>query len=421
MTRTKTFAILHFMKLTITKPALLVLSVVSIFASYSLGVQTGLNENTATGATAVSTTPSNESLDLTPFWKAVDTLDRRFVPTTASSSVPTDKNKVYGAIEGLTAMYGDPYTAFFPPKENDAFQEEVRGDFEGVGMEIAIKEKVLTVVAPLKNTPAERAGIKPGDQVLKIDNIFTVGLSVEEAIKHIRGPRGTTVTLLIKREGTTQEIKVERDTINIPTIDTKLRDDGVFVISLYNFSLNSATLFREALREFIKSGSDKLVLDLRNNPGGYLDSAVDMASFFLPMGKTVVIEDSGDTAKQKLELSRGYDAFNDNLKMAIIINEGSASASEILAGALREHGVAKLVGEKSYGKGSVQELIPITSDTALKVTIARWLTPLGHSISQNGLEPDYKIGFTKKDLEKKLDPQMEKASEILRDPNFKRN
>lgn len=409
------------MKTSVSKLAIILVSVAVVLGAYCLGIQKGqevaLEDISAGGNFSAS---SQKELDLNPFWKTLETLDDKFIATTASSSVPSDKDKVWGAIEGLTASYGDPYTVFFPPKETSEFEEEVRGNFEGVGMEIAIKDKVLTVVAPLKNTPAERAGIKAGDQVLKIDKLYTGGMTVEEAIKHIRGPRGTIVTLAIKRNGGIEDIKVTRDIINIPTIDAKLRDDGVFVISLYNFSANSASLFRNALREFIESGSDKLVLDLRNNPGGYLESAVDMASFFLPLGKTIVIEDSGVKAKQKKERSAGYNIFTENLKMVILINEGSASASEILAGALREHNVAKLVGEKSFGKGSVQELVQITPDTALKVTIARWLTPNGKSISENGLEPDYKVVFTKKDIEKKIDAQMNKAVAILLDPNFKK-
>lgn len=409
------------MKSSINKYAPAGFVLAGVIGAFCIGVQVGQKNSGPILASQMQKTSSQqEELDLAPFWKTVDALNEKFVATTASSSLPSDEDKVWGAIEGLTASYGDPYTTFFPPKEATEFEEEVRGNFEGVGMEIAIKDKVLTVVAPLKNTPAERAGIKPGDQILKIDKTFTSGMTVEDAIKNIRGPKGSTVTLVIKRNGGVEDIKVVRDVINIPTIDTKLRDDGVFVISLYNFSANSSNLFREALREFILSGTDKLVLDLRNNPGGYLESSVDMASFFLPMGKTIVIEDSGDRTKQKQERSRGYDIFNENLKMVILINEGSASASEILAGALREHHIAKLVGEKSFGKGSVQELVEITPETALKVTIARWLTPLGVSISQNGLEPDVKVQITKKDFENKTDPQMEKAVEILKDPNFKR-
>lgn len=407
------------MKTTISKSNLVILLIISVVGAFGVGIQVG-QKQASTITAPQDSFASTSALNLEPFWKTLDVLDSKFISTTASSSVPSDQDKVWGAIQGLTASYGDPYTTFFPPKEATAFQEEVRGNFEGVGMEIAIKDNMLTVVAPLKNTPAERAGIKAGDQILKIDKLFTNGMSVEDAIKNIRGPRGSAVMLVIKRNGGVEDVKVIRDIIDIPTIDTKLRDDGVFVISLYNFSANSATLFRGALREFVLSGSDKLVLDLRNNPGGYLESAVDMASFFLPLGKTIVIEDSGAKAKQKPERSRGYDVFNENLKMVILINEGSASASEILAGALREHNVAKLVGEKSFGKGSVQELIEITPDTALKVTIARWLTPKGRSISENGLEPDVKVEITKKDIEKKLDPQMEKAVAILIDPNFKR-
>lgn len=414
------------MQYNLKKSTITTLIIVAIVGSFGTGITVGERMQRkafladTTLIQALQPVSSSDSLDLKPFWKALDTLNNRFIPTTASSSVPKDQDKVWGAIEGMTATYGDPYTVFFPPKETSAFEEEVRGNFEGVGMEIAIKDKILTVVSPLKGSPSERAGMKPGDQVLKIDKTFTLGMTVEEAIKHIRGPKGTAVILTIKRNGGAEEVKIERDVINIPTIDTKLRDDGVFVISLYTFSANSPELFRGALRDFIISGSDKLILDLRGNPGGYLEAATDMASFFLPMGKTIVIEDSGTKSKQQLERSKGYDVFNEHLKMVVLINEGSASASEILAGALHEHGIAKLVGEKSFGKGSVQELVEITPETSLKVTIARWLTPQGHSISQNGLAPDIEVGITKKDIEKKLDPQMEKAAEILKDPNYKR-
>lgn len=354
------------------------------------------------------------SFDLAPFWNVNEILDEKFVPTTASSSIPSNQDKVWGAIEGLTASYKDPYTVFFPPKEAKQFEDEVRGDFGGIGIEIGMKENALTIIAPLKGTPGERAGLKAGDFILKIDDKFTAGMSVENAVSLIRGPKGTSVTLVIKQNGTVKDISITRDTIIIPTIETKLRDDRVFVISLYNFSANSPQLFRNALREFILSGTDKLVLDLRNNPGGYLEAAIDMASWFLPVEKTIVIEDGGEHAPKKAHKSRGYNIFNENLKMAVLINGGSASASEILAGALSEHHIAKLVGEKSFGKGSVQELVNITPDTSLKVTIARWLTPKGHSISQSGITPDIVVKEAKGDIEKKIDTQMEKAVEILK-------
>ena len=396
---------------------------VGLIIAFGIGVGAGEYGKAKAVSVAIAQeaqSQNQENLDLTPFWKALDELNSKFVPTTASSSVPDNTNKVYGAIQGLAAAYGDPYTVFFPPKESKSFEEEVRGNFEGIGMEIAIKDGILTVVAPLKGSPADLANIKPGDQILKIGKLSTGGMPVEDAVNAIRGPKGTKVTLTIKRNGNAQDITVTRAVIDIPTIETKLRSDGVFVISLYTFTADSPNLFRNALRDFILSGSDKLILDLRGNPGGYLDAAVDMPSYFLPAGKTVVIEDSGSKAPQQIDRSKGYDVFNDKLKMVVLIDQGSASASEILAGALHEQGVAKLVGEKSFGKGSVQELVNITPDATLKVTIARWLTPLGHSISQNGLTPDVIVPITQKDIDNKFDAQMEKAAEILKDPNFTR-
>jgi carboxyl-terminal processing protease len=282
-------------------------------------------------------------------------------------------------------------------------------------MEVGIKDKVLTVISPLKDTPAYRANIKPGDKILKINNKVTSSLSIEDAIKLIRGEVGTTVTLTIFREGNKEpmEVKIVREIINIPTLDTELRKDGIFVIKLYSFSANSSGLFRNAIKKFSESGSDKLLLDLRGNPGGYLDAAVDISSWFLPTGKVVVTEDYGNNKKQEIYRSRGYDIFNNNLKFAILIDGGSASASEIVAGAMQDHKRATLVGEKSFGKGSVQEAIKITGDTLLKITVAKWLTPNGNLIAEKGLTPDYTVPFTSKDAEEKKDPQMDKAVSLL--------
>lgn len=356
------------------------------------------------------------NVDFSAFWRAWSVLNEKFVSTTASSSKPvTDQDKVYGAIQGLTASLKDPYTVFFPPVENAIFESDVRGNFEGVGMEIGLQDGVLTVIAPLKGTPAYNAGIKPGDKILKIDDASTYNWTTEQSVSKIRGKRGTIVTFNILRTGIKDpfDVKVTRDTIDIPTINTALHPDGVFEIDLYSFSANSPDLFRKALREFVGSGSDKLLLDLRGNPGGYLEAAIDMASWFLPPGKVVVREDFGKKQEETVYRSRGYDIFNDKLKLVILVDGGSASASEILAGALHEQGVAKLVGDKTYGKGSVQELVSITPDTSLKVTIARWLTPNGISISLNGIEPDVKVKVTKEDVAKGKDLQKDKAIELL--------
>ncbi|MBX4216086.1 S41 family peptidase [Candidatus Parcubacteria bacterium] len=349
--------------------------------------------------------------DFSPFWKAWNVLNEKFI---TFKSTTTDQEKVWGAIQGLAASFGDPYTVFFPPEEAKSFEASISGEFTGVGMEIGIRDKTLTVIAPLKDTPAARAGIKAGDKILKIDGTPTAEMTVEKAVSLIRGPKGTSVALSLFREGRTEplDVKVTRDTIAIPTIDTEKREDGIFVIKLYSFSANSPSLFRTALEEFAASGSDKLILDLRNNPGGYLEAAVDMASWFLPAGKTVVIEESKEKGEDKVFRSKGYNIFSDKLKMVILVNQGSASASEILAGALSEHGIAKLVGERTFGKGSVQELVEITPDTSLKVTVARWLTPKGISISEGGLKPDVEVAAAKESGTTR-DPQLDKAVQIL--------
>ncbi|MEK9182078.1 MAG: S41 family peptidase [Patescibacteria group bacterium] len=376
----------------------------------------------------------SSKVDFAPFWKAWQVLDEKFVPTKIGTSTltvsttTTIQDRVWGAIGGLTNSLGDPYTVFFPPEESKSFETEISGNFEGVGMEIGIKDGVVTVVAPLKGNPAQRAGILAGDKILTIDGQSTVNMSVDKAVKLIRGKVGTKVKLTIVREGKKEPIEfaITREVINIPTVDTEIKGgrmaegkdgkiiDGIFIIKLYNFYSTSPNLFREALREFIESDSNKLILDLRGNPGGYLEAAVDMASWFLPLGKVIVREDFGKNAPPQTYRSKGYDIFNDNLKMAVLVDGGSASASEILAGALKEHGIAKLVGTKTFGKGSVQEVVKITPDTSLKITIARWLTPLGNSISENGLTPDFEVKLTQEEFLKGQDLQTEKAIEVLK-------
>lgn len=356
------------------------------------------------------------SLDFAPFWKAWNTLNDKFVDTATSSKTITDQDKIWGAISGLTASFDDPYTVFFPPVESAMFAEEVRGNFEGVGMEVVQKDGALVVITPLKDSPAERAGILAGDRIIKIDNKDTANLTTEAAVGLIRGKSGTEVVLTVFRSTKKEafEVKVIRGVINIPTIDTKDLGNGIFKIDLYSFTAESPSLFRGALRQFIESGNGNLILDLRGNPGGYLEAAIDMASWFLPSGKIIVRESFGQNKEETVYRSKGYDIFTDRLKFVILVNGGSASAAEILAGALSEHGVATLVGEKTFGKGSVQELVNITSDTSLKVTIARWLTPEGVSISKQGIVPEFVVMRSQTDVESGKDPQLDKAIEILR-------
>ncbi|OGI74452.1 hypothetical protein A3D42_01175 [Candidatus Nomurabacteria bacterium RIFCSPHIGHO2_02_FULL_41_18] len=349
--------------------------------------------------------------DFAPFWKAWNVINEKY----QSPEETTDQERVYGAISGLLGALNDPYSVFFNPEETKAFKEEIAGNFTGVGMEVGIKNKVLTVIAPLKDTPAERAGIRSGDQILKIGESITSELTIEKAIKLIRGEKGTSVILTIFREGYKEpkEFTIIRDIINVPTLDSELREDGVYVIKLYSFSANATNLFSQAMQNFEKSGSNKLLLDLRGNPGGYLEAAVDISSWFLPAGKVVVIENYGENHKPKIFRSRGYNILDKNAKFVILINGGSASASEIVAGAMQDHGRAILVGTQSFGKGSVQEMVDITKNTVLKITVAKWLTPNGHTIEEKGLIPDHEVEMTLKDLDEGKDPQMEKAIKLL--------
>jgi len=402
---------------------LLIVLILFISLFFILGISYGKNHPNSSLGTAslgiVNNTKAstNDLIDMSPFWKVWKILDEKYVITNNNneqSTTTTNQDRVWGAIQGMTATLGDPYTVFLPPEDNKDFTTNISGNFEGVGMEIGIKEGRLTVIAPLKGSPAELAGIKIGDKIITIDDESTIDLSTDKAVKLIRGPKNTIVKIGIYRESSneTLEFNITRNIINIPTIKTEIKDD-VFIISLYNFYAQSQNQFRDALKDFIGSKKQKLILDLRGNPGGYLEVSVDMASWFLPLGKIVLREEFGNNKTEKIYRSKGYNIFNDKLKMIILVDKGSASASEILAGALQYHNIAKVLGTNTYGKGSVQELIPITDDTSLKVTIAKWLTPGGISISDGGISPDYEIKITEEDIKNQNDSQLKEAIEIL--------
>ena len=227
-----------------------------------------------------------KDLEFSLFWRVWETLETKYFDK--DKLIPS--KMIYGAIKGMVAAVGDPYTVFLPPSENKVVQEDLQGSFEGVGMEIGLRDRILTVISPLKGTPAEAAGLMPGDKIIKVDETTTYDISLNEAVSLIRGEKGTIVKLTVIREGVdeTLEIEVVRDVIEIPIINTELRDDGIFIIELYSFSETSTELFQKALGEFKGTGSDKLILDLRNNPGGYLEASVDIASWFLPSGCSVM-------------------------------------------------------------------------------------------------------------------------------------
>ena len=390
------------------------LALVFATAAFFSGAHVGSDVRLGASVTSLFAASDGEATaDLSRFWQVWDLLNGRFV--SASSTPPLTEERVDGAIRGLVESYGDPYTVYLTPEDTALFEEDIAGNFQGVGMEVGSRDGVLTVIAPLPDTPAEKAGIRSGDKLIRIDGESTEHMSIDVAVKHIRGEKGSIVVLTVLREGEgdLREMSVVRDTIDIPTVKTERRD-GVFIIRLFNFSAVAEGKFQEALREYVRSDDTKLILDVRGNPGGYLQSAVNIASYFLPTGKIIVREHFGEGREEHLYRSTGRSLGKHAPKqMAVLVDSGSASASEIVAGALQEHHAATVIGSQTFGKGSVQELVDLSGGASLKVTIARWLTPEGNSISDGGLAPDIEVVPTPEQIEAGEDPQLEAAIEYL--------
>ena len=363
-----------------------------------------------------------DHVDFSLFWDNWNSLHNKYVD---QSKLDT-KKLLYGAIQGMVNSIGDPYTVFFEPPESKKFQEEISGSFGGIGIEIGKRDDILTVIAPIKDTPAYRAGLKAGDKILRIDDKPTTDLSIEEAVNLIRGKRGTTVVLAISSNGAdTKEVEIVRDTIKIPSIEWQMLESGdkkIAYLQLFTFNQNIDSEFEKAAQEILKSEAERLIIDFRNNPGGLLDSAINIAGWFLDKDQIVTVEAFRDDSRNEFK-SKG----NGSLKIyptVILINGGSASASEIVAGALHDNRGVRLIGEKTFGKGSVQELEKFKDGSSLKVTIAKWLTPNGISISDTGIEPDVKVELPKNEIEKGefefelgtpgKDPQLDKALDLLK-------
>lgn len=353
----------------------------------------------------------DKTIDFSLFWKVWSILKDKYVERSS-----LDANKLfYGAIDGMLSATGDPYTTFFDPEENREFQEDISGTFDGIGAEMGIKDEVLTIIAPLEGTPAEKAGLMAGDKVVKINGETTSGLSLEEAVNRIRGKKGTEVTLTIFRGGEeeTRDITVRRDTILVKSVRFEMKEDGIAYVRISRFGEDTEQEFNAAVRDIRSNKAKGLVVDLRNDPGGFLETAVNIGSLMLPKGQVVVMEENAQGERKELK-AKGGDVLS-GLPTVVLINEGSASASEILAGALRDNrDNVILVGKKSFGKGSVQELIPLTKDTSVKITVARWLTPKGSQINKVGIAPDTEVSLTTEDVENKRDPQLDKALELLK-------
>lgn len=358
----------------------------------------------------------SNNVDFKLFWQVWEMVSSEYVDKKA-----IDPQKMfYGAIAGMVAALGDPYTVFLPPETQKSTKEEINGSFEGVGIQLGYdKEKRLAVIAPVKDTPADRAGIKPGDLILKIGDKEAFNLSLPEAVNLIRGPKGTTIALEIYHDGDAKAktIELKRDTIVVKSVEfeekNSPRGKKVALIKLSRFGERTFSEWNQAVSETLASGPDAVILDMRNNPGGLLDGAVFIGSEFIKSGD-IVLQENAKGERTPYKVNREGKLLG--LPMIVLINKGSASASEIVAGAIQDLKRGKLIGETSFGKGTIQESQDLPEKTGIHITTAKWLTPLGRWIHLVGLTPDIKVELKDEQLkieteDKTKDFQLEKALE----------
>jgi carboxyl-terminal processing protease len=325
-----------------------------------------------------------------------------------------DTKLLDGAKAGLVSAAGDPYTVYLDAKAAKQLSDDLSGSLTGIGAEIDIKAGVLTVVSPLADSPAQKAGILPADQILLIDEQDSSQYTLDVAVSKIRGKEGTTVKLKILHPGTKQsvDITITRAAISVPSVKSSMKGTDVGYIQVTRFGPDTSARTVEAAADLRGKGAKKIILDMRNNPGGYLDAGVSVASQFLTGGTLVVEERKSGKSIEKLNSTDGGSLVG--LPAVVLINSGSASASEIVAGALHDNGVARLVGEKSFGKGSVQDITKLSGGAELKVTIAHWFTPKGVNINKEGIAPDVEVKMTTEDYAAGRDPQLDRALELLK-------
>jgi carboxyl-terminal processing protease len=352
---------------------------------------------------------SPEGVSFNPLFEVWGQIQNKFY----GYSPKIQKEMLYGAMQGTVDSLKDPYSDFLNPKEASQFEEELSGSYEGIGAELTMRNDELTIISPLKNTPADRAGLMAGDKVLEINGKKTDKMTLLEGVMKIRGKAGTSVILKIKRSKKIFTVKIKRAKVEIPVLSFKKLNDDVAYIQIFNFYENTYPKFKEVAEKILNSKTNKIILDLRGNPGGFLDSAVDIGGFFISEDKTVLKQDFGNKKIDNIK-SKGPGSFA-NFKIVILIDKGSASASEILAGAIKENNKkVKLIGEKTFGKGTVQEFINLHDKSALKITTAHWLLPSGTFIEKKGIKPDITVKMTEADINKGRDPQLDRAKKEIR-------
>ena len=344
-------------------------------------------------------------VDFGLFWKAWEIVEQKYV----GEFLP--QKLVYGAIKGMVEALDDPYSSFLASEDNKRFLEDLSGGIEGIGAELAEEEGKIVVVAPLEESPAMRAGLKARDIILQVNDEDTSAMPLEQAIDKIRGPAGTEVKLLINRSDFTvpQEFKIRREKIVIASVKWEMRGN-IGLIKITQFGEDTSELTQKAATEIAAKNPRAVILDLRNNPGGYLDSSIDVASLFVSEGQVIVKEQYKDGHIEELKTTLKPKLADE--KIIVLINEGSASAAEIVAGALRDLRGAILIGKATFGKGTVQELADLDSASFLRITVAKWLTPQGKVIDQEGIKPEIEVDRTEADIAAGRDPQLDKALDL---------
>jgi carboxyl-terminal processing protease len=391
----------------------LLIGLAALYFVFTIGYTTGQKGKAipALGLSPTITIVNKETgkpttVDFSLFWEAWNKLQDKSVLN------PEPQKMLDGAISGMLGSLDDPYTVYFTPEDNKRFKEDIQGEFDGIGVELILKNDLPTVVSPLSESPAEKAGMKAGDIIMEVDGAKTSELGFNAIVDKIRGKKGTKVTLKIAREGKDEPLtlEVERDTIIVKSVtwETKTVDGKkIGYVKVRQFGDDTDTLFNQFIDEMLKTKPDGIVVDLRNDPGGYLDTAVSLSSYFLD-GGVVVSEKGKGGAIHEYKVSRK--ARLKGFKTAVLVNKGSASASEIFAGALQDTKTGKIIGDKSFGKGSVQELIELSNGSSVKITVAKWLTPNGRTINGEGITPDIIIA---NDETKTDDLQLNRATDYI--------
>lgn len=349
-------------------------------------------------------------VDFSLLWNVWKSIEERY-----KDSATLDRQKmVQGAADGLVKSLGDPYTVFMKPEDARKFSEDVAGKFFGIGAELGYKNGVV-IISPLKGLAAERAGVAAGDKIVRIDGTSTIDMTVEDAVMRIRGEKDTKVTLTVERQGRADllEFIITRELVKVPTLEWTRKTNDIFYLKIHNFFGAVEEDFRAAAKEMQAQGMRKLILDMRNNPGGLLDASINIAAEFVPKGKLIVSADFGN-GKSKEEFTSPGGGLLEKTPVVVLMNKGSASASEILAGALKDSSGATLLGERSFGKGTIQEILRLAGGATLKVTAAQWVRPSGKPIGEDGIEPDVKILLTDEESAAGRDPQLDKALELAK-------